>query len=53
MCIVVVRRITSLDEAEGGKADDVQGQRCLVYKRIRDLEKALTKELEGLKGDII
>jgi hypothetical protein len=32
---------------------DVQGQRCLVYKRIRDLEKALTKELEGLKGDII
>ena len=24
MCIVVVSRITSLDEAEGGKADDIQ-----------------------------
>lgn len=32
---------------------DVQGQRCLVYKRIRDLEEALTRELEGVKDDII
>lgn len=28
---------------------DVQGQRCLVYKTIRDLEAALRSELEGLK----
>jgi hypothetical protein len=27
---------------------DVRGQRCLVYKRIRDLEETLTKELQGL-----
>jgi len=30
---------------------DVRGQRCLVYKRIRDLEEALTKELQGLKQE--
>lgn len=29
---------------------DVRGQRCIVYKRIRDLEEALRKELEGLRG---
>lgn len=28
---------------------DVRGQRCLAYERIKDLEEALTKELEGLK----
>lgn len=28
---------------------DIRGQRCLVYKRIRDLEQALAKELQGLK----
>ncbi|MEM1057487.1 MAG: hypothetical protein AAGI52_18370 [Bacteroidota bacterium] len=27
---------------------DVQGQRCLVYSKIRDLEKCLTEELRGL-----
>ena len=27
---------------------DVRGQRCLVYKSIRDLEKLLAEELEGL-----
>ena len=29
---------------------DVRGQRCLIYKRIKDLEKSLTKELAGLKN---
>lgn len=28
---------------------DVRGQRCLVYRRIRDLEEMLAKELQGLK----
>ena len=28
---------------------DVRGQRCLVYKRIKDLEESLRSELEGLK----
>ena len=28
---------------------DTQGQRCLLYKRIKDLEKYLTKELKALK----
>lgn len=28
---------------------DVKGQRCLVYKKIKDLEEALKKELEGLQ----
>jgi hypothetical protein len=28
---------------------DVRGQRSLTYERIKDLEEALTKELEGLK----
>lgn len=28
---------------------DVRGQRCLVYERIRDLEKALVKELKECK----
>jgi len=28
---------------------DVRGQRCLTYERIKDLEEALTKELDGLK----
>jgi hypothetical protein len=28
---------------------DVRGQRCLIYKRIKDLEKLLKKELAGLK----
>ena len=31
---------------------DVRGQRCLVYRRIRDLEEALAKELQGLKENI-
>jgi hypothetical protein len=30
---------------------DVRGQRCLVYKRIRDLEEALGQELQGLKQE--
>jgi hypothetical protein len=29
---------------------DVKGQRCLVYKKIKDLEDALKKELEGLRN---
>lgn len=29
---------------------DIRGQRCLVYKRIQDLEQALAKELQGLKN---
>lgn len=29
---------------------DVQGQRCLSYERIKDLEELLTKELKGLKS---
>lgn len=29
---------------------DVRGQRCLVYKHIRDLEKTLAKELANLSG---
>jgi len=28
---------------------DVRGQRCLIYTRIKDLEKSLKKELDGLK----
>jgi hypothetical protein len=28
---------------------NVRGQRCLVYKRIKDLEQALTKELQALR----
>lgn len=31
---------------------DVRGQRCLVYSRIRDLEEALARELQGLKDNI-
>jgi hypothetical protein len=27
---------------------DVHGQRCLIYKKIKDLEEALTKELNSL-----
>lgn len=27
---------------------DVRGQRCIIYKRILDLEKALKQELKGL-----
>jgi len=30
---------------------DVQGQRCLVYKSIKDLEKILGKELSEISGD--
>lgn len=29
---------------------DVRGQRCLIYKRIKDLEKLLQNELDGLKN---
>jgi len=32
---------------------DVRGQRCLVYKRIRDLEETLTKELQEMKENIV
>ncbi|MCI0439159.1 MAG: hypothetical protein L0177_08525 [Chloroflexi bacterium] len=31
---------------------DVKGQRCLVYKKIKDLETSLRTELDGLKGDL-
>jgi hypothetical protein len=30
---------------------DVKGQRCLVYRKIRDLEEKLTRELKELSGD--
>jgi hypothetical protein len=29
---------------------DVRGQRCLTYERIKDLEEALIRELDGLKA---
>ena len=32
---------------------DVKGQRCLVYKKIKDLECSLKKELENLKDNSI
>ena len=32
---------------------DVRGQRCLPYKKIRDLESSLRKELEYLKGTVL
>jgi hypothetical protein len=32
---------------------DVRGQRCLVYKRIQDLEASLRAELQGLKGRLL
>jgi hypothetical protein len=31
---------------------DVKGQRCLVYKKIKDLEESLRKELEGLRSSL-
>lgn len=31
---------------------DVKGQRCLVYKKIKDLEASLRSELDGLKGHL-
>jgi len=31
---------------------DVRGQRCLIYKRIKDLENVLTNELKGLQRDM-
>lgn len=31
---------------------DVKGQRCLVYKKIKDLETSLRSELDGLKGTL-
>jgi hypothetical protein len=32
---------------------DIRGQRCLAYKRIRDLEEALARELHELKDSIV
>ena len=32
---------------------DVRGQRCIVYKRIKDLEEKLVKELDALKSEIV
>ena len=32
---------------------DVKGQRCIPYKKIKDLENSLRDELEGLKGIIL
>ena len=31
---------------------DVKGQRCLIYKRIKDLEELLAKELEHVKATV-
>jgi hypothetical protein len=31
---------------------DVRSQRCLVYKKIKDLEESLRKELEGLRNNL-
>jgi nucleoside 2-deoxyribosyltransferase len=36
------------DDAENPRFD-VQGQRCLKYKRIKDVEETLTRELRILK----
>ncbi len=32
---------------------DVKGQRCLIYKKIKELEESLYKELNNLKPDLI
>lgn len=32
---------------------DVKGQRCLAYKKIKDLETSLRSELDGLKGALM
>jgi hypothetical protein len=37
------------DEAE--LTFDVRGQRCIIYKKIKDLEDKLSQELKGLKVD--
>jgi hypothetical protein len=42
-CILLVRNPEELKF-------DVRGQRCIVYKRIRDLEKKLYDELDGLRA---
>lgn len=39
-----------LMDSESELKFDVRGQRCLIYKRIKDLEKSLKKELAGLKS---
>jgi hypothetical protein len=31
---------------------DVQGQRCLVYTRIKQLEELLARELQALSGGV-
>jgi len=31
---------------------DTRGQRCLVYKRIKDLEESLGRELASLRGSL-
>ncbi|MFO1145550.1 MAG: M17 family peptidase N-terminal domain-containing protein [Rhodospirillales bacterium] len=49
---VGVKTVLLTQEAEQLKFD-VRGQRCLVYKRIEDLEEKLYKELVALKDEII
>jgi hypothetical protein len=40
-CILLVRDFNELNF-------DVSGQRCMVYKRIKELEEKLSRELDGL-----
>jgi hypothetical protein len=47
-----VKTVLLVQEAEQLKFD-VRGQRCIVYKRIKDLEEKLLKELVALKEGII
>ncbi len=48
---VGVKTILLVQEAEQLKFD-VRGQRCIVYKRIKDLEESLYKELVALQDEI-
>jgi hypothetical protein len=47
-----VKTVLLVQEADRLKFD-VQGQRCIAYKRIKDLEEKLHKELVDLKKEII
>lgn len=49
---VSVKTVLLVQEAEQLKFD-VRGQRCIIYKRIKDLEEKLHKELVALAEEII
>jgi len=48
---VGVRTVLIVRDAEHLKFD-VRGQRCLVYRKIKQLEELLRAELENLRGDV-